>query len=152
MENLIIQALDQAVIKLETRISQTKKIGHEKSIMDVKPTELLDFMKENNIPDTADFSGHSNSYDAYDDFVLYWETTVPSTDADKDKERNHLFSQIAFKAVYDLLTANGYARHGFSTHLLKEFDDTTVYKMYITKDFDRLLKYYSLPFSLKIEG
>jgi len=41
---------------------------------------------------------------------------------------------------------NGYKRTGYNSGLLKQFDDTTVYDMYISKDFDRLVKYYSLPF------
>jgi hypothetical protein len=40
---------------------------------------------------------------------------------------------------------------GYDSRDFKEFDDTSVYKMYKNKEFDRLLKYYSLRFK-KIEG
>ena len=38
----------------------------------------------------------------------------------------------------------------FKFNLLKEFDNTTVYDMYINNEIDRLIRYYSLPFK-KIE-
>lgn len=58
-------------------------------------------------------------------------------------------THIAFPLVSQLLRDNGYTRVGYNTGLLKEFDDTTVYDMYVDDDFDRLVKYYSLPFVKK---
>ena len=53
------------------------------------------------------------------------------------------FTDVAWKFVYESLIKNGYKRIGFNSALFKSFDDTTVYDMYIDKDFDRLVKYYS---------
>ena len=56
------------------------------------------------------------------------------------------FERRAYKAIYDRLTQLGYRRRGYSTHLLKEFDDTNVYEMYMNGEYDRLAWYYSLSF------
>ena len=64
--------------------------------------------------------------------------------------RRKRFTGLAFKNVYDLLTANGYKRKGFNSSLFRNFADTTVYDMTIIKDYDRLVRYYSMSF-VKIE-
>jgi len=58
---------------------------------------------------------------------------------------------VAWAFIYDALIKNGYKRVGFNSGRLKEFNDTTVYEMYSSKDFDRLIKYYSLSF-IPMEG
>lgn len=146
MKELLIQALDEAFVKLEKQVPQTKKQTKSISILDVKPLNLLEFMKANNVPDDADFDGKDNGYDGWNDILLSWSIDVPTTDKDKLDFKRRRFSDVAFKCVYDLLTKNGYKRNGYNTGLLKQFDDTTVYDMYMSKDFDRLVKYYSLPF------
>ena len=40
-------------------------------------------------------------------------------------------------------------RVGFNSGLLREFADTTVYEMCINREFDRLVKLYSLSFIKK---
>tara|TARA_R110000868_G_scaffold329984_1_gene590901 strand:+ start:317 stop:1129 length:813 start_codon:yes stop_codon:yes gene_type:complete len=146
MKDLIIQALNNAFGILEKQIPQTKKKTESISIIDVKPSELLSFMKSNDIPNDAVFSGRDNGYDAWDDIVLYWEIDIPTTDKDKKAFKRKRFTDIAWKVVYDILMKNGYKRVGYNSGLLKQFDDTTVYDMFISKNFDRLVKYYSLPF------
>lgn len=146
MKELLKQALDLAVIKLESITPQIKKKKNSISILDVNPIDLAKFMQENNIPNDAYFDGRDNGYDAWNDILLSWDTDIPTTDLDKLKYKRKTFSTIAFKYVFDLLTTNGYKRVGYNSGLLKEFDDTTVYDMYINKEFDRLEKYYSLPF------
>lgn len=66
------------------------------------------------------------------------------------KEMNEVlkttFNKTIYSLVYKKMIKEGYKRVGFSSLLLKEFDDTTVYDMYTKKEFQRLEKYYSLYF------
>lgn len=146
MKELITNSLNDAFILLEKQVPQTKRKTESISIQGVKPLELSSFMKDNSVPNDAYFSGRDNGYDAWDDIILAWEVDVPTTDKDKLLFKRKRFSDIAFRLVYDLLTKCGYKRVGYDTGLLKEFKDTTVYDMYVNKEFDRLVKYYSLPF------
>jgi hypothetical protein len=146
MKELIVQALSAAIVLLESRIPQTKKKTIYVNIDDVKPSDILSFMKDNDIPDTAEFGGKPNGYDAFDEVCLVYDIDIPTTDKDKLKAKKDRFTNIAFRAVYDLLIVNGYKRVGYRSGLLKPFDNTTVYDMYINKEFDRLVEYYSLPF------
>jgi len=146
MKQLLVQALDNAFAKLEMLVPQTKKTEKSISIIDVEPLQLTSFMKNNNIPDDAYFSGTDNGYDGFDDIVLAWEVDIPNTENDKLIFKVKRFESLAGKFVYDLLTNNGYKRIGYNTALLKQFNDTTLYDMYMKKDFDRLVSYYSLSF------
>lgn len=148
MKTLITQALNDAIVLLEKQIPQIKRqVIETDSIMDISPLGLVKFMRDNNIPDSAYFGGIDNGDDGYSDFCLCYDIEVPTTDNDKLKYRKGRFNSIAFKKVYDLLLINGYKRVGFMSGRLKEFDDTTIYDMFITNDFDRLVKYYSLSFA-----
>jgi hypothetical protein len=98
-------------------------------------------MKSNNVPDNAYFDTDYN-----DSVVLSWTIDIATSDADKAKFKKDRFDSIAYKFVYDALTGNGYKRVGFNSGLLKDFADTTILDMYLNKDFDRLVKYYSLYF------
>lgn len=149
MKDLIILAMNDAMTLLVKQIPQTKKSVKSIDISDVPPLELIQYMKYKNIPDNAYFDGKDNAYDAWCPGItlLSWEIDVPTTDDDKLKFKRDRFSTIAFRFVYNILTENGYKRNGYNTGLLKEFSDTTVYDMYVNKDFDRLVKYYSLPFN-----
>ena len=148
MKELIMQALDEAFLAMGRAIPQTKAKTESISILDVNPLDIPSFMRDNNIPDNACFSGRDNGYDAWDDILLSWEIQVPTTEGDKMKFLRDGFTSRAWRHVYDVLLKNGYKRVGYNTGLLKEFDDTTVYDMFINADFDRLVKYYSLPFAL----
>jgi hypothetical protein len=149
MKELITQSLNDAFGLLERQVPQTKKKTESVSIIDVKPLDIILFMKSNNIPNDATFSGRNNGYDAWDDITLSWEIDVPTTEKDKLEFKRRRFTDIAFKEVYDLLTKNGYKRVGYNTGLLKQFDKKTVYDMYTDNDFDTIVKYYSLPFTKK---
>ena len=84
MKELIIQALNDAFALLEKQIPQTKKETKSISIIDVKPSDILLFMKNNNIPNNAYFSLRENGYDAFDnDILLSWEINISTTDKDK---------------------------------------------------------------------
>ncbi len=147
MRNLIILELSNAIALLEKQLPLTKKETKNISIIDVRPLDLTLFMEKNNIPNNASFGGRDNGYDAWDDIVLTWEVDVPTTDKDKLVFKRKRFTDIAWKFIYNSFINSGYRRVGFNSGLLKEFDDTTVYDMYINKDFDRLEKYYSLRFT-----
>jgi len=146
MKELIVQALSAAIVLLESRIPQTKKKTIYVNIGDVNPIDILNFMEENSIPTTAEFGGKPNGYDAFDEICLVYDVDIPTTDKDKLIFKKDKFTNIAFRAVYNLLTVSGYKRVGYRSDLLKPFDCTTVYDMYINKEFDRLVEYYSLPF------
>lgn len=151
MKNIIIKALDEAMKKLDKQIPTTKKAYKSISIDEIKPIDLTNFMKTKNIPDNANFTSTPNSYDGYDgDYKLEWEIDVPTTDKDVLAFKKKRFTQIAWKFVYDLLIANGYKRVGFDSGKLKEFDNITIYDMYLNNDFDMLVRRYSL--SYKKEG
>lgn len=159
MKNLISKALNDAFIILENQVPQTKKKTETISIQDVKPSQLMSFMKSNDIPNDAYFTGTDNGYDGWNDIVLAWEVDVPTSKEEKSEYKNYRFHDIAFKKVYDLLTTNGYKRISernqsritykkISNNILSiiMFDDKSVYEMYIDKDLDKLVEYYSMYF------
>lgn len=161
MRNLISKALNDAFMTLEKQVPQTKKKTETISIQDVKPSQLMSFMKSNNIPNDAYFTGNDNGYDGWNDIVLAWEIDVPTSEKEKSEYKNYRFHDIAFKKVYDLLTTNGYKRisernHGRITYKQRSkysgissiilFDNKSVYEMYIDKDLDKLVEYYSMYF------
>lgn len=150
--NLIIQGLNDAMDKTKKYAHMTKSETRSISIDNVNPVDLTSFMDSNNIPSDAYFNGTDNGYDGWYpyDLKLCWEVEVPTTEDERVSFRKKKFNtSLAFKSVYDLLIANGYVRSGFNSGLLKEFDDTSVYDMYMNKEYDRLVKYYSLSFKLK---
>lgn len=150
MKDLIIQALNDALPILESRTPQTKKETKYVNIEDVKPLDIIKFMKDNDIPEDADFGGKPNSYDAFDEVCLVYDIDILTTEKDKLKYKRRVFSDIVFEIVYNLLTKNGYKRIGYSsTSSFKQFDDTTVYDMYINKDYDKLVLYYSRCFVIE---
>jgi hypothetical protein len=110
MRNLISKALNDAFKTLENQVPQTKKKTETISIQDVKPSQLMSFMKSNDIPNDAYFTGTDNGYDGWNDIVLAWEVDVPTSEKEKLEYKNYRFHVIAFKKVYDLLTTNGYKR------------------------------------------
>ena len=148
MKELIIQALDAAYPVFLNTVPLTKKEIQYINIEDVKPLELPEFIKNNDIPEDACFGGKPNGYDAFNEICLCYDIDVPTTEKEREKYKKEKFRSYAWYRVYDLLLANGYKRVGYNTGLLREFDDTSVYQMYLDKDFDRLVRYYSLPFRL----
>ncbi len=160
MDSLLKQALDDAFETLERQVPQTKKKTKMVSILDVKPSQLISFMKSNDIPDDASFGGKDNGYDGWNDIVLEWDVDVPTTEKEKLEFKNKRFHDIAFRSVYNLLTSNGYKRisgqdrgrisYEKGNPGIIMFDNKTVYEMYMDKDFNSLLEYYSMYF--KKEG
>ena len=159
MKNLISKALNNAFTTLKNQLPQTKKKTKTISIQDVKPSQLMSFMKSNDIPNDAYFTGTDNGYDGWNDVVLAWEVDEPTSEKEKSEYKNYRFHDIAFKKVYDLLTTNGYKRisdrnQGRITYKNRSnsissiimFDNKSVYEMYMDKDLDKLVEYYSMYF------
>ena len=165
MKDLISKALNDALTTLENQVPQTKKKTVTFSIQDVKPSELMSFMKSNDIPNDAYFACSDNGYDGCDDIVLAWEVDVPTSEKEKLEYKNYRFHIIAFKNVYDLLTTKGYKRislrhpgrisykprgtfSGVSAIIL--FDNKSVYELYIDNDLDKLVEYYSMYYQIEV--
>ena len=163
MKNLISKALNNAFTTLENQLPQTKKKTKTISIQDVNPSQLMSFMKSNDIPNDAYFTGTDNGYDGWNDVVLAWEVDEPTSEKEKSEYKNYRFHDIAFKKVYDLLTTNGYKRisgqdRGRITYKKRSntvssiimFDNKSVYEMYVDKDLDKLVEYYSMYFQKEV--
>ena len=146
MKKYIIEALNQTFNLLPTPPTHKVKIVSE-CLFDTSVAGII--VAYNNIPDDIDKKDayiHTEEYVSDATLYISWETQVLTTDKDKDIFTSKYFSRKVYKSVYDLLTSNGYKRVGYSTALLKPFDDTTVYKLFMEKDFDRLVAYYSFQF------
>ncbi len=153
MKELIIQALDSVYEKfINVDIPETKRVEKTINIDNVKPIELHSFMNENNIPDDAElrYSTCESIYDDCEGFFLSWYVEEPLSESEKEAERSkckkHIFSNYSFRAIYNLLIKNGYKRVGVNTGLLTPYSKDTVYEMFLNKDFDGLVNYYSLYF------
>lgn len=71
MKELIMQVLNEAKIKLEELVPLTKKITQSVSIVDMSVLDLMRYIKDNNIPDSAYFDGRDNWDGAWDDILIY---------------------------------------------------------------------------------
>lgn len=149
MRDLLIVALGEAFTLLEQQVPKTKKQAVYVSIEDISPRNLQQFMQDNGIPDDAYFAGKSDKYDTYCEACLCYDIEVATTAMDQLKFKVDRFQSVAWSKVSPLLKSHGYKRSGFNSGLLKQFDDTTIYDMFVSGDFDRLVKYYSLPFTLE---
>ena len=146
MQELILSALSVSLEKLEKRVPQTKNKENFISLRDVEPLKLIEFMRENNVPESAWFDGEDNGYDAFADIGLMWYTQVPTSEKDKLRFKVEHFDNIAWNFVRDILLANGYSICPFDTVLLREFKGTNLYTMYTNGEFDRIFKFYSFRF------
>lgn len=140
MKDLLIQALTDAFALFEKQIPKTKTETKEISIENVKPLDIVDFMKEKGIPDDAYFVGpEEGQYGVF----LSWDVQVPTTEADKVKFAKKQYRNVAWRYVYKSLTENGYEKIPYDFPYFRKFGNTTVYDMFINKDFDLLVEYYS---------
>lgn len=149
MKDLLIVALGDAYILLEKQVPKTKKQAVYVNIDHVRPIDLIQFMKDNGIPEDADFAGKPNGYDSFDEICLCYDIEVPTTEKERMAFKIRKFESIAASKVYNVLRSHGYRRKGFNSGLLKQFDDTTVYDMFVSENLDRIVEYYSLQFTLE---
>ena len=88
-----------------------------------------------------------------DSFVSEMYVVIPIKvvlDGDEKEEAvKEKFNANAYSRAAKKLKELGYVRHGFPSNLLAEFDDTSIYDMFVNKEFDRLAKYFGLGWSKK---
>ena len=150
MKDLLTKSLSEASELLNKRVPKEKTEIVSTDISEVAPNKLLEFMKEKNIPENAYFStNQEDTYAVGNSYVpmLCHEIKVRTSEKEQLKYKRDKFSSIAFPIVYKALTENGYKRKGFNSGLLAEFKNTTLYDMYVNKEFERIIKYYSLSFT-----
>jgi hypothetical protein len=148
MKELILTALKAALEKVNSFEYKTKFKGVQVRIDHIPPMELPQFMLDNEIPADADYMvGMDSSERATGEIFLEYTKVVGTTLEEKRQYRIKRFNKgWAWKKVYEALTNNGYKAVGCDTRLLKQFDNTTIYNMFIEKEYDRLVEYYSLRF------
>ena len=149
MKNIIVEIHEKANIKLDKITPEFKTATKSIDITDVNPIALAEFMRVNNIPEHTYFDGKDDSYDRWECSVilLSWSVEIARTSEEKLTFKRERFSTVAFKMMFDVLVKEmKYKRVGVISNLLKAFDDTTVYDMFINKEYDRLVEYYSLYF------
>lgn len=146
MKELIIKSLDEAFEKLAKIAPQAKNVNKQVNIKGLTLGQIQEIIKENNIPINATIE-EIEDREKYEIGIL-WYVEKPTTNDDILEFMRKDTWRYAFKAIHKALTENGYKykRVGFGSQILAEFDCTTVYDMYINKDWERLVKYYSLQF------
>jgi len=142
MKDLILPILHDIHSKLEKNVPQTKKETVYVNIESVKPQDIMKFMADNNIPDYAEFGGKPNDDDAYDEVCLCYDIDVPTNEKERLHARKGVFDRAFFK-INESLSANGYKRVPANSNFFTKFKNLTVYEMYISNDFDRIVEYYS---------
>lgn len=143
-KSLVIIALDSAFQKASKSVPKSKKETVYICLDGVSPLNIPAFMKENGIPDKAWFGGKPNGYDSFDEVCLCFDAEVPTTQREQESYLRRVFGSYASRAMYDYLVNTGYTRVGCSSPEFKRFG--SLYDMYINKDFDQLIEYYSLAF------
>lgn len=120
----------------------TKRVYKESSsISYMGIDDILNLMEVNNIPKNATIISHN------DNPAFEWEEVEPITEEEKKEIRKNVFNGYrAFEVVNKVLTQNGYKRIPVWSNEFKPFKGTTVYDMFVNREFDRLHKYYSLFF------
>lgn len=146
MKELIKHALDEAYEKaLKSASTQkTKKEYKYIEIKDVKPLELSNFMKENNIPDNVYFSTDNNHNGIV---CLCYEVEVNQSDSDKELMTKLIFNALYFGIIHKVMTSNSYTLQG--AVLSKYFHFDYVYNLYMDKNFNELVKYFTVYFEKK---
>lgn len=146
MKELIIKSLDEAFEKLAKIAPQAKSVSKQVNIKGLTLGQIQEIIKGKNIPINATIE-EIEDREKYEIGIL-WYVEKPTTNDDILEFMRKDTWRYAFKAVHKALTENGYKykRVGFGSQILAEFDCTTVYDMYINKDWERLVKYYSLQF------
>ena len=147
MENLkllIINALNEVNERVERITPQTRRETKYVDI-NVNPHELGVFLMKNNIPKDSWFD-----IDQYDDCIcICYYIDVPTSDNEKLDFKRRTFDNYSFKKIYDIFIANNYIRIGIPSNLLKPYTNWCKYDMYINKEYDKLIDYYSMYFKLK---
>lgn len=147
MKNLIILALDKAY-KYSIDRAQTYKYNYFESdnIDGMSLDKLLSYIKENNINPQTMVSARIDTESDNDNllsvhFVLY--DKVPCTAEEQEEKVRELFDgTFAFSSILSILESNGYRY----CHKSRDMEHDGIYNLYMTKNFDLLVNYFSLFF------
>jgi len=147
MKQLIIEALQS--VDIHKGINRTKNVSTFLSIEGLTVAELLAFISDKDIPDTARISTLADwqgDYIQHVEAALEWTIQVPTTEQEQEKQRKTSFERNAWKAVYNKLTSNGYKRTPYDSSQHSRFRNIVVYDLFVSGDYDTLTGYYSLFF------
>lgn len=147
MINIIKEGLDKAYENIKKTYCKDKNVRKEISIIDVEPLELTNFMKENNIPDDAEFSGTDNGYDGWNDIVLAWYVKEPISEKEIDKIYRKFFYKKALMYVPKLLVNNGYIWK--QTGSVQKNISSLLYQKYLENDEQWLVEFFSKSYEKK---
>ena len=146
MKDIIISTLDKFNADCDNNAPTTMLEKKSISIMDIDPWELADFMRKKNIPKDVEFDGRDNGYDAWDDILLSWNVIVPASESYKIGIKKSRFKNAAHQTVCNALKESGYINYSslISIKEYKKFKRTSIYKMYVNKEFNQLVEYFSI--------
>jgi hypothetical protein len=140
MKDLIIDDLNKAFEDVSKR-EYTKNEKVSFCVEGIDPYALVNFLTENNIPKDCYFSQDDDGR-----VTIAYDKKVNMNDVEILAVKKRLFENFAWSEIYKSLIANGYVRISVSSDAFKDFKDKSIYEMYIDKDFDSLVKYYSMRF------
>lgn len=148
MKNLIILALGKAYQRAIYDVPQIKyDVTKSDNINGMSVNQLLSFIKENNIDQEALVSADTESSDVFVSVHLNLYNKIPLTAEEKEDAVRGIFNRYAaMDAVRIMLETNGYKSKDIDRNKLKAFKDMSVYDMYMAKEFDVLVNYFSLFF------
>jgi hypothetical protein len=142
------------VISKATKAARNKVVWHTSCINNVTPKDLPVYMESNNIPETATFE--VDCAGGFEELInLSWSTVEALSDEEYKLKYNStlrtMFVATGFMYVAIGLQRAGYKRTSCSLESVKRFKDICLYDLYINKEYDELVTYFSLYFKLKTE-
>jgi len=150
------EVFNSIMIEEVVKVDLTIRLSDEDTLIGYRK-QLEDIAKEYNIEDVDNMvikyvePDYCSGYDENAGICTNVKAPHQRTKKEIETIYDSRYPRVLWKAVYAEFIELGYKRAGYDSRDFKEFDDTSVYKMYKDKEFDRLLKYYSLRFK-KIEG
>lgn len=148
MKNLIILALDKAYQRAIHDAPEIKyDVTKSGSISGMTVSQLLSFIKENNIDPDAVVSADTESSDVFVSVHLNLYNKIPLTAEEKEDAVRGIFNRYAAKdAVGKMLLNNGYREKNADRTKLTSYRGMSLYDMYVAEEFDFLVDYFSLFF------
>lgn len=148
MKNLIILALDEAYKRSKKDAPEIKyDVTKSGSISGMTVSQLLSFIKENNINPEAVVSVDTESSDVFISVRLNLYNNIPLTEQEREYAvRGNFDRYAAMGAVRIMLENNGYKSKYVDRDKLMMYKTMSLYDMYMAKEFDFLVNYFSLFF------
>ena len=142
MKEIVLPVLQQVY---ESAIADAEKESVRKyqysPIGQMNIDKLQQYMVKNNIPASAELVVIDS------EITIKWEKNIPLTTKEKEEYVEKCVNYRNFTLVDNSIYEKGYKRKAISRIRLSDFNDTSVYHMFIKKEYDRLQKYYSLFFT-----